>query len=524
MTNESEHQYYKDLIDNSGLVDAEDPRYAKIFSDLQGGIVKNHGRQYSLYIFIQFDRNKPNDVKQWIRDEIAGTVTSTLAQIEATKVYREALKTSDSPPEDGESCQNFFLSAHGYQALGLSSVVLDDTHFVRGMKEQWEDSYRLDTPPPPGEDYWYCPPDRWDMGNDPIDALIAISHSSLAQLATKAQEVINQFTKVGRVLACEAGYRLKNSDGYSVVSFGFADGISQPIFLQSEYEKYLTRQNIGREDIQKWDPRANLSLTLVRDPGGEAHSYGTYCVFQKIETNNDLYARQLDRLKTTLEIDDERAHALVMGRFRDGTPIALAAEPSPVGGSANPRIDNFNFADDPNGSKCPLHAHVRKANPRNDEDEFAKDRKNNSRIVRAGMTYFDGPEPILGGDMWQACCQRLDYLKTLSTRTIAENVPNISGLLFICFQQSIDNQFGFIQRQWLDDTEFPREREDGANKYLDPIIGHPANINRQRLPVAQAWPKRWNEAARTATSFWGCAKIRGGEFFFAPSISFLKKI
>jgi Dyp-type peroxidase family len=523
---ESENRQYEELVNNSRLVDGQDPNYEKIFSDLQGGIIKNYGRQYSLYIFIQFDRSKPNEVKQWIRDEIAHSVTSTLAQIEATNIHGRAVKNADFSPESGELCKNFFLSYQGYQALGLNPADLnhevDDTHFVNGMKAEWEGNYRLENPPAPGGDYWYNPPKNWDMGDDPIDALIFLAHSSVEKLAAAAQAIIKKFVKVGKVLTCEAGYRLKNSDGYSVVSFGFADGISQPIFLKSDYKKYLTRQGIGRGDVRQWQPQASLSLALVKDPLGEAYSYGSYCVFQKIETNNDIFAQQLQELQSALAVDDERANALVVGRFKDGTPLALSAKPSPAG-SANANIDNFNFADDPNGNKCPLHAHVRKVNPRHDEDEHAENRRNTNRIVRAGMTYFDNPRPHSRSKL-QACLQKLDYLKELSGRTITENVPSISGLLFVCFQSSIDNQFGFIQRQWADDSEFPREREDGANEYLDPIIGNPANINRQRLPDAQEWPKKWGKTSRSAQSFWGCAKVRGGEFFFVPSISFLKKI
>jgi deferrochelatase/peroxidase EfeB len=524
---QSENWQYEELVNNSRLVDGQDPSYEKIFGDLQGGIIKNYGREYSLYIFIQFDRNKPNDVKQWIRNEIAHSVTSTLAQIEATNIHGQAVNNPDFSPESGELCKNFFLSYHGYQSLELNPAELnpevDDTHFVNGMKSEWEESYRLDNPPPPGEDYWYNPPENWDMGDEPIDALIFLAHSSLEKLAAAAQEIIDEFVKVGKVLTCEAGYRLKNPDGYSVVSFGFADGISQPIFLKSDYKKYLTRQGIGREDVRQWKPQASLSLALVKDPLGEAYSYGSYCVFQKIETNNDIFARQLQELQSTLAVDDERAHALVVGRFKDGTPLALSANPSPAG-SANANIDNFNFADDRDGNKCPLHAHIRKVNPRHDDDERAENRRNKSRIVRAGMTYFDDPQPRSSSNKLQACLQKLDYLRELSKRTIAENIPSISGLLFVCFQSSIDDQFGFVQRQWADDSEFPREREDGTDKYLDPIIGHPANINRQQLPDAQEWPNNWDKADRSAQSFWGCAKVRGGEFFFVPSISFLKKI
>jgi deferrochelatase/peroxidase EfeB len=519
---DSNDQQYAELINNSGLVDAKDPNYKQIFGDLQGGIIKNYGRQYSLYIFIQFDRRKPKQVKQWIRDEIAHGVTSTLAQIEATKGHARALKKPSFSHELGALCKNFLLSYHGYQVLGLdpanSNQGIADPDFVNGMKQSWEKSYKLDKSAPAAKNYWYNPPENWDLGNDPIDAVIALAHSSVEKLAAAAQEIIDKFTKVGQILACEAGYRLKNPDGFSVVSFGFADGISQPIFLKSDYEKYLTRQKIGPNDPQKWNPQAKLSLALVKDPLGTAYSYGSYCVFQKIETNNDLFAQQLQALKSTLDVDEERAHALVVGRFKDGTPLALSAEPG------NGSIDNFNFADDPDGHKCPLHAHVRKVNPRDDDDKFVEDRRNQNRIVRAGITYFDDPQSRPGSDKLQACLQKLNYLRKLSRRTIAENVPSISGLLFVCFQSSIDNQFGLMQRQWADDSEFPREREDGTNIYLDPIIGHPANINRQKLPAGQEWPKKWGEADIAAQSFWGCAKVRGGEFFFVPSISFLKQI
>jgi deferrochelatase/peroxidase EfeB len=519
---------YEKLVNNTELVDGKDLNYEQILGDLQGGIIKNYGRQYSLYIFIQFDRRKPNEVKQWIRNEIAHDVTSTLAQIEAAKTHNQAVKKPGFSPESGEMCKNFLLSCQGYQALGwnladLSRKKVNDTHFTNGMKQEWEGSYRLDSPPP-AEDYWYNPPENWELGNDPIDALISLTHSSVDKLAAAAQEIIAKFAKVGKILACEAGYRLKNPEGHSVVSFGFADGISQPIFLKSDYEKYLARQRVGREDARKWDPQASLSLALVKDPLGEAYSYGSYCVFQKIETNNDIFAQQLQKLKSTLAVDDEQANALVMGRFKDGTPLALSAQPGLVSGSANADIDNFNFADDLEGNKCPLHAHIRKVNPRHDDAQLAENRRNNNRIVRAGMTYFDDPQSRSSSDKLKVCLQKLDYLRKLSGRTIAENVPSISGLLFVCFQSNIGNQFGFIQRQWADDSEFPQEREEGTNKYLDPIVGHPANINRQKLPSAQEWPNKWGEPARAAQSFWGCARVLGGEFFFVPSISFLKKI
>ncbi len=46
-------------------------------------------------------------------------------------------------------------------------------------------------------------------------------------------------------------------------------------------------------------------------------------------------------------------------------------------------------------------------------------------------------------------------------------------------------------------------------------------------PVAtQNWPKEWDDlaAGTLPLSFQGFVKMRGGEYFFAPSLNFLKSV
>ncbi len=544
-----------ELLNNSNPIDALNQEskhyenYKQIFMDLQGGVIKNYGRDYSLYIFIRFNKNQQNEIKQWIQAEIANSVTSTWAQLNDTEDFK--LKKQQDPSFSGTFCKNFFLSYKGYRTIGLdpadpnsadlshaeaeANTLLNDSQFVLGMKEDWIQTYRVESEP---EQYWYNPPSLWDIGRDQgtdqdqidIDALILLAHDSIKTLKNEAETLLSQFEakQIGEVVACEAGHALRDKTKITG-PFGFADGISQPLFLKGDYDKYSASQD---HQVDLWDPQASLSLVLVKDPFGAEYSFGSYCVVKKLETNLALFEQQVSKLTKTLGINDpERAGALMIGRFKDGTPIALTDQPSPS--NDNAIANNFDYADDHNGAKCPLHAHIRKVNPRQDRDKeditiSPQDRKTRNRIFRAGITYFDPPEIEAANiSMAQRCFNQLDYLAKLSQQSFQENLNSISGLLFVCFQSSISEQFSTLQRRWADEREFPRERETGQGKYLDPIIGHPANSLRQDLknpPDPQEWPNEWNGDQFSAESLWGCVQERGGEFFFAPSISFLKNL
>lgn len=117
------------------------------------------------------------------------------------------------------------------------------------------------------------------------------------------------------------------------------------------------------------------------------------------------------------------------------------------------------------------------------------------RIVRRGITYGDredhpAEDPIL---------------EQMPTRGV--------GLLFMCFQGDIQNQFEYIQRVAND----PREG-------LDPLIAQPEDPGQAG---SQTWPVTWGgdpDQLRPSFDFHGFVKLKGGEYFFAPSLSFLQKL
>jgi deferrochelatase/peroxidase EfeB len=85
------------------------------------------------------------------------------------------------------------------------------------------------------------------------------------------------------------------------------------------------------------------------------------------------------------------------------------------------------------------------------------------------------------------------------------------GLLFMCFQRDITQQFEFIQQSWLNYTNI------GIG--LDPVAGQSSG----KTPP-QRWPSVWGESPSVALDLNKVVTLKGGEYFFAPSKPFLRSV
>ena len=84
-------------------------------------------------------------------------------------------------------------------------------------------------------------------------------------------------------------------------------------------------------------------------------------------------------------------------------------------------------------------------------------------------------------------------------------------MLFLCFQASIENQFNFIQIRWANAHNFVH-----VGTGPDPLIGQPEGH--------QNWPLAWGETEKREFGFKLWVQLKGGEYLFAPSISFLRSL
>ena len=127
---------------------------------------------------------------------------------------------------------------------------------------------------------------------------------------------------------------------------------------------------------------------------------------------------------------------------------------------------------------CPHGGHIRKAYPR-DEVPGAQ----SHRLLRRGTPFgpVDPPE--------------------------AER-----GLLFLCYQTSIEQQFEYVLRNWVN---FPDFATPGAG--VDPIIGSGANSG-----ATFSFPAADGGAATSIHTDLDWTTMTGGGYFFVPSVGALR--
>jgi len=212
-------------------------------------------------------------------------------------------------------------------------------------------------------------------------------------------------------------------------------------------------------------------------------------VWRKLHQDVALFRRTLrDAARLYESGDEEKLAAKVVGRWRDGTPLVTSpAAPDPDFKPDAREANDFRYAEaDPDGSRCPVGAHIRRSNPR-DALGFEGRLSFRHRIIRRGMPY--GPALPDGA---------------------TEDDGQDRGLVFVCFNASISRQFEGVQIQWLNDGNIFHLGHD-----KDFLMGDTAGTGKMTVegnPPFFLGPQR---------SF---VTTRGGEYLFVPGITALGAI
>ncbi len=102
---------------------------------------------------------------------------------------------------------------------------------------------------------------------------------------------------------------------------------------------------------------------------------GTYVVFRKLYQDVAAFRRYLATAAKSLYGSDDQYHqelvaAKMMGRWRSGCPVDLSPEKDDPAIAADPqRRNNFTYAGDEQGLRCPLGSHLRRSNSAGDAVE-----------------------------------------------------------------------------------------------------------------------------------------------------------
>ena len=441
------------------------PVLAPLLADLQANILKGHGRRYTDQVFLRFDPAR----RAAIRAALAALdLTSAIQQLE------DAERRRREPAFDGGAVVLAFLTRRGYDSLGVAPPRIPaDPAFQAGMAARSE----LDDPAQAS----------WEDGyREAIDGMLLIAHGRDAGVAAAAAPLVAALQAAGAaIVARETGAALLR-DGAGIEHFGYVDGRSQLLMLDDEVIRELNLQ--GEQFI--WDPQFGpLDTALVADPGGAGpDSFGSYLVYRKLEQDVDGFVSAVGRLadKLALMTPDARklAGALVIGRFEDGTPVVASKRALASAQVAN----NFGYGGDKAAGRCPFQAHIRKTNPRGDSIALGASvaQERSHLMPRRGITYG----------------KRAEDLSDRPSRGV--------GLLFMVYNGNIERQFEFTQRAWANNAGFAHA---GAGR--DPLIGTGG--------AGHQWPRSWDhpDAGTLSFDFDRFVTLRGGEYFFAPSLSFM---
>src|SRR5882724_6555732 len=478
-------------------------------SEIQGIILRgyNHHR-YSRYLFFHIvDSDK---AKHWLAAAVPEITTSALWPQGATKP---------------DTSLNIAFSYAGLERLGYKDTTKTfSREFRTGMPEEDRARTLGDT----GE----SEPCKWELGGptgplskDKLHVLLMLYGKDWASLEEYARNQKGCISKTGGL---ELVYE---QDSYmnpqQKEPFGFRDGLSQP-----PVEGFATLSGVGQvkdgnasaEDPIKagefilgypneynqlpFTPTVPIELdkkmilpALPSDPDKpnqptedtirDFGQNGSYLVYRKLQ--QDVKGFRDFMLKTA----GNHAGALqlaakFMGRWQSGTPLVLAPEKDDAEIAAAPeKFNNFGYHDtDPHGYRCPIGSHVRRSNPRDSLEpgpEESKTMVNRHRIIRRGRPYgIPAPDDR-------------------STDKKSEGV----GIIFIAINASIKRQFEFFQQMWVNDEKF-----DEMYDNKDAVTG---DSDRATIMTIQAKPVR--KRIRNVPRF---VQVKGGGYFFLPSISALK--
>ncbi|MFD0471494.1 lytic polysaccharide monooxygenase [Nonomuraea thailandensis] len=269
-----------------------------MLDNLQPNILRAHVREHLSVLFVRF-----NDVAEG-RAFLRWVATT---KMKSARKHMQEVRDFAAGRHRGTPYVGIGISKAGYRDLGHSVEDVrefGDPVFRDGMKRRVAE---VDDPPV----------EEWDRAfQREIHAVILIGDAEAEPVERLREEILGELPDSARLLGEERGQGMRNPAGDGIEHFGYVDGRSQPLFLKDE---------VDREPKEHWDPAFPLSNVLVPDPfaPNPVRHHGSYLVFRKLEQNVRAF-KEIERdLADTLGlagVDRERAGAMLVGRFKDGTP------------------------------------------------------------------------------------------------------------------------------------------------------------------------------------------------------------
>ncbi len=509
--------------------------------DLQGGILSAYGKLgFPKARFLLFHVDKTSAGRAFV--EALRPQTTTALRWPSSK----GISTGTVEVPRPDCTLNLAFTFWGLYALGVP------TRTLRGMPDEFVDGMAMRAPML-GDDILDNTPANWDPvwqpGRDKPHILVMLNARvdaqgnalpALEQITAKILAAADAGGGAVRLLSGHTGPDARFQELSALFAdapdgtrrplptehFGFVDAIGDPVFEGQypgrEEEKRAVGQ--GAMDGQgNWRPIAPGEFILgwpdeAQEVAGAAMPLdfsrnGSFFAYRKLHQHVEAWdswvADRAEGLAATWGIDSpEAAQALLKakmaGRWPDGVPLSVAptieswhafnARLKPGSPAWIDAVTSFDFADDVSGAKCPVTAHIRRANTRDMLDPLWDRAKadcmgsalnNRRRILRRGLPYGDRADP-----------------------------QHDHGIVLLAHCANLFRQFEFVQQQWMNyGLDF------NAGNDSCPVVG--AHAPGARFVIAAPDAATPPFIASGLPQF---VSTRGGDYFFVPSLTALRMI
>jgi Dyp-type peroxidase family len=445
-------------------------------SDIQGFVLKGYNFPQARYLLLEL-----------LAPEAARAMLLALLEIVTTGERWD-------PQNKPLSTVNIGFTHKGLARLGipLESLLSFPLEFQQGMRARGD--ILGDTGKNAAE--------NWDpeWREEKVHAWLAVNARTAEALESHCAEMLQllETTQGARLVRAQDACALFIDGKVSTQEhFGYKDGFGNPDFKGAE--RRCTPGQGKLDENGNWHALATGEFLLgYADEAGELPPApaphllgrnGAFMVYRKLHQNVATFRRYIAEKGAEYAGGPEKLSAKFIGRWKDGTPLELSPDaPNPEIVKDENRNTDFTYGEDPNGTKCPLGAHIRRVNPR-DAFGFHGGLVNRRRIMRRGLTYgkyVPEDQPVSDEDE--------------------------HGIVFIALNASLYRQFEFIQQQWI---EYGNDAHQGNAK--DVLMGNHGGKGRF---VVQGTADS-NNPPFICGGLPNFVELRGGDYFFIPSLTAL---
>lgn len=504
---------------------------------IQGNIIPGFNKDYQHFLFYRLGKLK--GAKAWLR-WVAPLISSMDEVLAFNRTYR-ALRfrlASKSVPIKA----TWVNIAFSWGAVAALTSKEDASQFR-------EESFRQGLAARSG--YLGDPTDasaegssgRWLIGGsgNEADILVTVASDRPGLLEEMVSLIRRQAEEHGLRLLFEQPGATLPGDLRGHEHFGFKDGVSQPGVrgrVSEAADDYVTPRYLDPSDPRSrlfgkpgqllvWPgqfvlgmPRQSPERLLEADSAPPQSNFpawaehGSYLVCRRLRQDVGLFWEFAVETAERLGVPAQQFAAMLVGRWPSGAPVMRTPTADDLRLGADDLANNhFLFDDDTRpsnlipvpghhgdiypqaradmlGAVCPHFAHVRKINPRDISTDLGKPADSLIRmILRRGIPFG---QPVVGR-------------KKLPPGLLKKE----RGLMFVCFQSSIEDQFEFLTRRWANSSAQPNlgghdpiiGQEGGSSARRVRFIDFPRGSEFVRIPIKREW-----------------VIPTGGGYFFTPPI------